>query len=50
METLTDGHQGWINTLITGASDLLIGLVAGAIVLAVVTLFMKLFASKNNNE
>ena len=50
METLTDGHQGWINTLITGASDLLIGLVAGAIVLAVVTLVMKLFANKNNNE
>lgn len=50
METLTNGHQGWVNTLITGASDLLIGLVAGAIVLALVTLGLKLFGRKTSSH
>jgi len=50
MEALTHGHQGWINTLITGASDVLIGLATGAIVLAVVTLFMKFFTRNTTSE
>ncbi|MFZ4834160.1 DUF808 domain-containing protein [Rouxiella sp. Mn2063] len=50
MEILTNGHQGWVNTLITGASDLLIGLVAGAIVLALVTLGLKLFGRKTSSH
>lgn len=46
IDTMTHGHNGFVNTLITGASDLVVGVVAGAIVLAVVTLGSKLFSKK----
>lgn len=42
-ENLTEGHQGWVNSLITGATDLVVGAVVGALVLAVVALGSKLF-------
>jgi predicted DNA repair protein MutK len=43
LEGFTTGHQGWVNSLITGASDLAVGIVVGALVLAVVMLGGKLF-------
>ncbi|CAM3532379.1 hypothetical protein BS639_05110 [Rouxiella silvae] len=43
LESLTEGHQGWVNSLITGATDLAVGIVVGAAVLAVVSLGSKLF-------
>ncbi len=45
-ERLTAGHQGWVNSLITGATDLLVGAVVGALVLAVVALGGRLFKKK----
>lgn len=42
-ESLTEGHQGWVNSLITGATDLVVGAVVGALVLAIVALGSKLF-------
>lgn len=46
IEPLTHGHQGWVNTLITGATDLLVGLIVGAAVLAIVMLGQKMFGKK----
>lgn len=43
LESLTEGHQGWTNSIITGAADLVVGMLVGAIVLAAVTLGSKLF-------
>ncbi|MBV6820815.1 DUF808 domain-containing protein [Rahnella sp. PD12R] len=46
IEPLTHGHQSWINTLITGATDLVVGLIVGAAVLALVMLGQKMFGKK----
>lgn len=43
LESLSEGHQGWVNSLIAGATDLVAGVVVGAIVLLVVSLGGKLF-------
>jgi len=46
LEKFTHGHQGWVNTLITGATDLGVGLVVGAAVLGAVLLGQKMFGKK----
>jgi len=46
IEPLTHGHESWINTLITGATDLVVGLIVGAAVLALVMLGQKMFGKK----
>lgn len=46
IEPLTHGHESWINTLITGATDLVVGLIVGATVLALVMLGQKMFGKK----
>jgi predicted DNA repair protein MutK len=46
IEPLTHGHESWINTLITGATDLVVGLIVGAAVLALVMLGKKMFGKK----
>lgn len=46
IEPLTHGHENWINTLITGATDLVVGLIVGAAVLALVMLGQKMFGKK----
>jgi len=43
VEVLNHGHQGFVSTLITGATDLAVGLIVGAAVLGVVALGQKLF-------
>ncbi|MCS3422404.1 putative DNA repair protein MutK [Rahnella sp. BIGb0603] len=46
IEPLTHGHESWISTLITGATDLVVGLIVGAAVLALVMLGQKMFGKK----
>ncbi|MFU2318678.1 DUF808 domain-containing protein [Rahnella sp. PCH160] len=46
IEPLTHGHESWVNTLITGATDLAVGLIVGAAVLALVMLGKKVFGKK----
>ncbi|MEG3134647.1 DUF808 domain-containing protein [Rouxiella sp. T17] len=46
LEGFTEGHQGWVNSLITGATDLVTGIIVGALVLLVVTIGGKLFGKK----
>lgn len=46
LANLTAGQQGWVNSLITGAADLLVGILVGAIVLAVVLVTSRLFNKK----
>lgn len=46
IEPLTHGHESWISTLITGATDLVVGLIVGAAVLALVMLGKKMFGKK----
>ncbi|GAB2939262.1 DUF808 domain-containing protein [Hafnia psychrotolerans] len=46
IEVLNHGHQGLVNTLITGVTDLVVGLIVGALVLAVVMLGQKIFGKK----
>ncbi|MGC6387882.1 DUF808 domain-containing protein [Ewingella sp. S1.OA.A_B6] len=46
VEVLNHGHQGFVSTLITGATDLVVGLIVGALVLAVVMLGQKAFSKK----
>lgn len=43
VEVLNHGHQGFVSTLITGATDLVVGLIVGALVLGVVMLGQKIF-------
>ncbi|MES4614268.1 MAG: DUF808 domain-containing protein [Ewingella sp.] len=43
VEVLNHGHQGFVSTLITGATDLAVGLIVGAAVLGVVMLGQKIF-------
>ena len=43
VEVLNHGHQGFVSTLITGATDLAVGLIVGAAVLGVVALGQKIF-------
>ncbi|QCR36952.1 DUF808 domain-containing protein [Nissabacter sp. SGAir0207] len=50
VDVLNHGHQGWISSLITGATDLVVGLVAGALVLGVVSLGQKLFGKKEEKQ
>lgn len=45
-EPLTHGHESWVNTLITGATDLVVGLIVGAAVLALVMIGQKMFGKK----
>lgn len=47
IEVLNHGHQGFVSTLITGATDLVIGLIVGALVLAVVVIGQKIFKKKS---
>lgn len=46
IEILNHGHQGFVSTLITGATDLVVGLIVGALVLVVVMLGQKIFNKK----
>ncbi|MGV8924958.1 MAG: DUF808 domain-containing protein [Ewingella sp.] len=46
VEVLNHGHQGFVSTLITGATDLVVGLIVGALVLAVVMLGQKAFSKQ----
>jgi predicted DNA repair protein MutK len=46
IEVLNHGHQGLVSTLITGVTDLVVGLIVGALVLAVVMLGQKIFGKK----
>lgn len=46
IEVLNHGHQGFVSTLITGATDLVIGLIVGALVLAAVMLGQKIVSKK----
>ncbi|MDR3430856.1 MAG: DUF808 domain-containing protein [Rouxiella aceris] len=46
LTSLTAGHQGWLSSLITGAADLLVGILVGAMVLTVVLLASRLFNKK----
>lgn len=43
IEVLNHGHQGFVSTLITGATDLGIGLIVGALVLGMVMVGQKIF-------
>jgi len=43
VEVLNHGHQGFVSTLITGATDLAVGLIVGAAVLGVGALGQKIF-------
>ncbi|QQN33073.1 DUF808 domain-containing protein [Rahnella aceris] len=47
IEPLTHGHESWVNTLITGATDLVVGLIVGAAVLALVMTGQKVFGKKS---
>lgn len=47
IEPLTHGHESWVNTLITGATDLVVGLIVGAAVLALVMIGQKMFGKKS---
>ncbi|NDL63657.1 DUF808 domain-containing protein [Acerihabitans arboris] len=42
LDRITEGHRGLIGTLLTSAADMLLGLVAGGIIVAVVALGMKI--------
>jgi len=46
IDVLNQGHQGFVSTLITGAADLVVGLIVGAAVLAVVMIGQKIFKQK----
>lgn len=46
IEVLNNGHQGLVSTLITGVTDLVVGLIVGALVLAVVMLGQKILGKK----
>lgn len=46
VDVLNHGSTGFVSTLITGAIDLIVGLIAGAIVLGVVLLGKKMFGKK----
>jgi len=43
VEVLNHGHQGFVSTLITGATDLAVGLIVGAAVLGIVALGQNIF-------
>ena len=47
IEPLTHGHESWVNTLITGVTDLVVGLIVGAAVLALVMTGQKVFGKKS---
>lgn len=47
IEPLTHGQESWVNTLITGATDLVVGLIVGAAVLALVMTGQKVFGKKS---